>query len=105
MIVSRLVPLAVRSSGALKTIGINQQRLISTSIPRQSGGEYSYRSYAPPAKKYVIWAEAAGAFMWWWIFWHLFTDYEHIIGHYPFPDIAAWTDEELGIPPDDAEDP
>ena len=26
-------------------------------------------------------------------------------GHFEFPDARSWTDAELGIPPDDAEDP
>ena len=74
--------------------------------------------------------------MWWWIFWHFMTDYEHIVvstneheyppaccssvsfpsyiviilfcliqGHFEFPEARSWTDAELGIPPDDAEDP
>lgn len=41
--------------------------------------------------------------MWWWIFWHLWHDYEHIIGEYPYPEVHLWTDAELGIPPDDEE--
>uniref|UniRef100_A0A6P8SAT0 NADH dehydrogenase [ubiquinone] 1 beta subcomplex subunit 2, mitochondrial n=1 Tax=Geotrypetes seraphini TaxID=260995 RepID=A0A6P8SAT0_GEOSA len=24
-------------------------------------------------------------------------------GHFPYPDVSKWTDEELGIPPDDEE--
>lgn len=39
----------------------------------------SYRSPPEPDKNMIIAAEVAGAFMWWWIFWHCFTDYGHII--------------------------
>lgn len=41
--------------------------------------------------------------MWWWILWHLYWDFGHIVGEFEYPDIAAWTDAELGIPPDDDE--
>lgn len=40
---------------------------------------------------------------WWFIFYHLFTSPELIFGHMEYPDTAKWTDEELGIPPDDQE--
>lgn len=39
--------------------------------------------------------------MWWWIFWHLYWDWGHIVGEFPYPDASQWTDAELGIPPDD----
>lgn len=39
-------------------------------------------------------------FAWWWVLWHCFDEYEHIIG-LPYPDPSQWTDEELGIPSDD----
>lgn len=39
--------------------------------------------------------------MWWWIIWHLYWDWGHIVGEFPYPDASEWTDEELGIPPDD----
>lgn len=41
--------------------------------------------------------------MWWWIIWHLYWEFGHIIGEFPYPDTSAWTDAELGIPPDDEE--
>lgn len=39
--------------------------------------------------------------MWWWIIWHLYWDWGHIVGEFEYPDTSKWTDEELGIPPDD----
>lgn len=39
--------------------------------------------------------------MWWWVCWHLYWDIGHIVGEFPYPDTSQWTDEELGIPPDD----
>lgn len=61
--------------------------------------------------------------MWWWVMWHLFHEYQHITvgfvteitlklkliicfyfqGEFDYPDTSAWTNEELGIPPDDFE--
>lgn len=36
--------------------------------------------------------------MWWWILWHFWHDFDHIIGEFPYPDPSKWTDAELGIP-------
>lgn len=41
--------------------------------------------------------------MWWWIIWHLYWEWGHIVGEFEYPDTSKWTDEELGIPPDDEE--
>ncbi|XP_018400313.1 PREDICTED: uncharacterized protein LOC108777833 [Cyphomyrmex costatus] len=54
-------------------------------------------------KKWVYTAEAFGGLMWWWILWHFWHDFGHIVGEFPYPDPSKWTDEELGIPPDDYE--
>lgn len=55
----------------------------------------------PPSKTIMIQAQTVGAIMWWWIFWHLWKQPEHVFGEHPRPDPLLWTDEELGIPPDD----
>ncbi|KAF4525395.1 hypothetical protein B566_EDAN014178 [Ephemera danica] len=73
-------------------------------IPVRKGHVWSYRTAAPPASKYVsIGAQVVGAYMWWWILWHLWTEPEHIYGEFEYPDPSKWTNEELGIPSDDAE--
>ncbi|MBN3318987.1 NDUB2 dehydrogenase, partial [Atractosteus spatula] len=41
--------------------------------------------------------------MWFWILWHCWHDPDEVTGHFPWPDPSEWTDEELGIPPDDVE--
>ncbi|VDI54890.1 uncharacterized protein LOC143047691 [Mytilus galloprovincialis] len=41
--------------------------------------------------------------MWFWIFYKCITDYGHLMPHFKIPDPNQWTDEELGIPPDDVE--
>ncbi|XP_064628938.1 NADH dehydrogenase [ubiquinone] 1 beta subcomplex subunit 2, mitochondrial-like [Lineus longissimus] len=66
------------------------------------GGQWFYRRLGdPPERSRIIMAEGVMAFMWWWVLWHLWTEPEHITGHYEYPDVTKWTDEELGIPPDD----
>ncbi|XP_045603583.1 NADH dehydrogenase [ubiquinone] 1 beta subcomplex subunit 2, mitochondrial [Procambarus clarkii] len=75
-------------------------RGLKTSTVRHGGG-WVYRT-APeaPQKITVMKAELLGAFMWWWIIYHLITEPEHLTGEFPYPDVSKWTDAELGIPPD-----
>ncbi|CAD5213169.1 unnamed protein product [Bursaphelenchus okinawaensis] len=47
----------------------------------------------------------AATFFWAWTFYELYYRYEMFIGHFYIPYGAEFTDEELGIPPDDAPDP
>jgi len=49
----------------------------------------------------VIQAEFFSATMWFWILWRFWHDSDAVLGHFPYPDPSQWTDEELGIPPDD----
>ncbi|XP_068219688.1 NADH dehydrogenase [ubiquinone] 1 beta subcomplex subunit 2, mitochondrial-like [Palaemon carinicauda] len=84
----------------LRTVPI-LKRGISTSTPKL-GGAWTYRvAPHPPSKKTVFKAEIIGAFMWWWILYHLMTEPEHITGEFEYPDPRKWTDSELGIPADD----
>ncbi|KFO30120.1 NADH dehydrogenase [ubiquinone] 1 beta subcomplex subunit 2, mitochondrial [Fukomys damarensis] len=39
--------------------------------------------------------------MWFWILWRFWHDSDAVLGHFTYPDPSQWTDEELGIPPDD----
>lgn len=82
------------------------RRCLTTSNARLAGGDHAvaYRLPPPPAPKinYTI-AEFMGGFMWWWILWHLWTEPGHIFGEWDMPDPNKWTDEELGIPPDDVD--
>ncbi|KAM7362213.1 NADH dehydrogenase [ubiquinone] 1 beta subcomplex subunit 2, mitochondrial-like [Cochliomyia hominivorax] len=58
----------------------------------------SYRIAPPPhSKSTKIGAELVGAVMWWWVLWHLWHEFEHITGEFPYPDSAKWTNKELGI--------
>ena len=89
---------------------------------------YVYRDVPMAMKRDIIGAEVLGGFMWWWIFWHAWHYWGHIVvskiqilwyfvrkylvlthwtlpcfiqGEYEYPDPLLWTDEELGIPPEE----
>jgi NADH dehydrogenase 1 beta subcomplex subunit 2 len=69
---------------------------------QMSGGQWSYRvnDYKPSRNLENV-ATAIGAFTWSWILFGIWKEPDHILGEFPYPDAAKWTDEELGIPPDD----
>ncbi|XP_046982331.1 NADH dehydrogenase [ubiquinone] 1 beta subcomplex subunit 2, mitochondrial-like [Schistocerca americana] len=101
MFSSRGLLLCRRLASTSKSI---QRRTFMLKPPLNGGGEYVYRSAPKPHAKITIFlAEAVGAYMWWWILWHLWHEPEHITGEFPYPDPSKWTDEELGIPPDEEE--
>ncbi|XP_033364706.1 NADH dehydrogenase [ubiquinone] 1 beta subcomplex subunit 2, mitochondrial-like [Bombus vosnesenskii] len=62
---------------------------------------WTYRTVTEPKRHWKIIAECVGGVVWWWIFWNAWHDYEHITGHFPEIRPIEWSDEELGIPPDD----
>ncbi|XP_013774346.1 NADH dehydrogenase [ubiquinone] 1 beta subcomplex subunit 2, mitochondrial-like [Limulus polyphemus] len=77
----------------------NLYKGVPLQLLKRHGHAWVYRS--PPVaapKSHLIASEIVGGFMWWWILWHLWHEYEHITGEYPYPDPSLWTDEELGIP-------
>lgn len=81
------------------------------------------------------WTDIGFICLWFWVSYHMITKYDHIIvsnwyhllvllekikvcalqgcftpffssqGEYDWPDASSWTDEELGVPPDDYEPP
>ncbi|CAN7993589.1 unnamed protein product [Ixodes pacificus] len=62
-------------------------------------GTWYYRTPPKVDKLDEQLANALFTFMWFWVFYHVITDYQHLTGHYIRPDGTKWTDEELGIPP------
>lgn len=42
-------------------------------------------------------------FAWFYIFYNLWHAPENLFGHMEYPDTSKWTNQELGIPPDDEE--
>lgn len=75
-------------------------------LSKRTSHVWNYRKGAPSAGKNVErMSVGIMALMWWWILWHLFTEYGHITGEFKYPKASEWTDEELGIPPDDYRSP
>ncbi|XP_056367275.1 NADH dehydrogenase [ubiquinone] 1 beta subcomplex subunit 2, mitochondrial [Oenanthe melanoleuca] len=73
---------------------------------RAGGGVHippRYRQFPELTRAQVIRGEVLSGFMWFWILWQFWHNSEMVLGHFPYPDPSAWTDEELGIPPDDEE--
>ncbi|XP_040201657.1 NADH dehydrogenase [ubiquinone] 1 beta subcomplex subunit 2, mitochondrial [Rana temporaria] len=94
----------VRLGGALKAGG----RLFGAVARRpngvrQAGGhaEARYRQLNEVARKPIILSEFLSSFMWFWIMWQFWHNPLEVFGHFPYPDASQWTDEELGIPPED----
>ncbi|XP_034145997.1 NADH dehydrogenase [ubiquinone] 1 beta subcomplex subunit 2, mitochondrial isoform X1 [Esox lucius] len=63
--------------------------------------EPQYRQYPQLTKNQKFQAEFISSAMWFWILWHCWHDPDAVMGHFPWPDASAWTDEELGIPADE----
>ncbi|KAM5126673.1 NADH dehydrogenase [ubiquinone] 1 beta subcomplex subunit 2, mitochondrial-like [Callospermophilus lateralis] len=72
---------------------------------RSAGGgvhiEPQYRQFPQLTRYQVILGEFFSATMWFWILWRFWHDSDAVLGHFTYPDPSQWTDEELGIPPDD----
>lgn len=64
--------------------------------------DWAYRPIHRPSKGWSIATEITGGLVIWWVLYRSFYDYQHITGHWFPPDVSKWTDEELGIPPDDS---
>jgi hypothetical protein len=45
--------------------------------------------------------KTAVTLLWFWIFYNLWATPETFLGHMAYPQPSKWTNEELGIPPDD----
>ncbi|XP_075066474.1 NADH dehydrogenase [ubiquinone] 1 beta subcomplex subunit 2, mitochondrial [Mixophyes fleayi] len=98
----------VRIGGALRA----GSRLIGGVVRRKPGVRNAgtevhivprYRQMTQLTKSQCFQAELVTGFMWFWILWHLWHDPDAVLGHFPYPDPAQWTDEELGILPEDEE--
>ncbi|XP_071071414.1 NADH dehydrogenase [ubiquinone] 1 beta subcomplex subunit 2, mitochondrial [Dasypus novemcinctus] len=99
---ARLTPL-VRVGGRLFR-GCRERTTGGGGVRHAGGGvhiEPRYRQFPQLTRSQVIQAEFFSAVMWFWIFWRFWHDSDAVLGHFPYPDPSQWTDEELGIPPDD----
>jgi len=61
--------------------------------------------YRSQAHIYEMWLYHVAMFisiwLWWYVFWRLLKEPYWLTGHAHYPDMSKFTDEELGIPPDD----
>ncbi|EGV94236.1 NADH dehydrogenase [ubiquinone] 1 beta subcomplex subunit 2, mitochondrial [Cricetulus griseus] len=60
-----------------------------------------YREFPQLTRHQVMQGEFLSSLMWFWILWHFWHDSDAVLGHFSYPDPSQWTDEELGIPPDE----
>ncbi|XP_076153193.1 NADH dehydrogenase [ubiquinone] 1 beta subcomplex subunit 2, mitochondrial [Alosa pseudoharengus] len=89
--------------GGMQLARRGPQRLV---VRRAGGGPHIEPQYRTPpqlTKNQVFQSELLSSAMWFWILWHCWHDPDAVLGHFPWPDSSEWTDEELGIPPDDDE--
>ncbi|XP_043249111.1 NADH dehydrogenase [ubiquinone] 1 beta subcomplex subunit 2, mitochondrial-like [Colletes gigas] len=64
--------------------------------------DWTYRSVPHPDRWTIVLAELTGGFGWWWVLWNLWHEHKVLLhGEVPGSIPEHWTDEELGIPPDD----
>ena len=67
--------------------------IIARPSVRNSGHIVSYRKVAQPSANAELGAEIVATAMWWWILYHMFHEYKHITGEFPYPNPSDWTDE------------
>merc|ERR1712083_289324 len=95
--VTRVAQVVARRGGPLMA-----RRTLATSSPVKGGG-WTYREPVVPAPSSnftIAWVLLSG--VWWWIFHGVLTEPAHILPFWDnYPEPEKWTDEELGIPPDD----
>jgi len=75
--------------------------LMRVSQRNGGGGPVHYRNFVvkeTPRIKYV--GEAFSFFLWYWILYHTYYQWDHLVGH-DMPNPRKYTNEELGIPADD----
>ncbi|XP_071942816.1 NADH dehydrogenase [ubiquinone] 1 beta subcomplex subunit 2, mitochondrial-like [Antedon mediterranea] len=68
---------------------------------RNMSGSPVYRGANHPGRREYFIGEFLAGSMWFWIMWRFYHEPEDVLGHFPYPDPSEWTNEELGIPPDD----
>ncbi|XP_054845414.1 NADH dehydrogenase [ubiquinone] 1 beta subcomplex subunit 2, mitochondrial [Eublepharis macularius] len=67
----------------------------------EAHGTVHYRQFPEQTRSQLIKSEIISSTMWFWILWHFWHSPDDVLGHFPYPDSSKWTNEELGIPPDD----
>ncbi|XP_076754226.1 NADH dehydrogenase (ubiquinone) 1 beta subcomplex, 2, 8kDa [Xylocopa sonorina] len=94
MLLSRSVPLIRDAYHFSRKIQV-------TLSSKQSSSKVLYRTPPRPPRRDVIMGEITGGIMYWWVLWNFWHESDHITGHFPYPRPIEWSDEYLGIPPDE----
>ncbi|CAG5135822.1 unnamed protein product [Candidula unifasciata] len=96
----------VKLSGQLRLVAstlLHRQRKISppVQICRNAGSAvYRDAAYKEPATVHYM-GEVLSFIMWYWILYHCWYEFDHLVPPHQYPDPSKFTDEELGIPADE----
>ncbi|KAK0055377.1 NADH dehydrogenase [ubiquinone] 1 beta subcomplex subunit 2 mitochondrial [Biomphalaria pfeifferi] len=100
-LLSRLRPIAA-------TVCLQNNKSLSlspvqkTSRPTRNAGAALYRRHDPSEPKgWHYFVEALSAFFWFWILYHSFYEFNHLVPDDTYPDPSKFTNEERMIPADD----
>ncbi|CAH0386770.1 unnamed protein product [Bemisia tabaci] len=85
------------------------RRNFSTTNKLKFGDEvWMYRNQYDPKvqeRSQIFLANFGGGLFWWWMLYHMWYEFEEIFpGEWVYIEPSTWSDEELGIPPDDYEE-
>jgi len=62
---------------------------------------YREHGYSPKGRINYHASEVVLGVIYWWVLWNFYTDWRHLVGEFIWPEQSGWSDEHLGIPPDD----
>ncbi|KAK3734892.1 hypothetical protein RRG08_038917 [Elysia crispata] len=68
----------------------------------RNAGTITYRAHAVKDTGLAHYlGEGISFFFWYWILYHCWFEFDHLVPPHEYPDPTKFTNEELGIPPDD----
>ena len=98
----RISPLFKQLISSTKQIP-SQTHQCSSVAQATTGGTstFGYRGAGTYYKNDHLQARIILFLTWFWMSYRFFQEPDHVLGHFKFPNPKKWTDEELGIPPED----
>ncbi|CAL1534156.1 unnamed protein product [Lymnaea stagnalis] len=96
LIFGRLRPIVTTLVRQNKIVALQQNSI-------RNSGDITYRGHVvSKGTKFTHYSgELLSFFLWYWILYHCWYDFDHLFHDSHFPDVKKLTNEELGIPPDD----
>ncbi|GAB1606927.1 hypothetical protein Ahia01_000975400 [Argonauta hians] len=95
---------ALRLVSSVRNVGLRTMKL-SQPVRHGGGGRFRYREInLDHSKQSIMLCNIVGFGLWYWMMYKLYHEFDHIVGHFAYPDPSKWTDEELGIPPADEDE-